>query len=547
MHNIIVIEAISTGINYVSDIKKRGFHPVIMEQNACGGLKTFLQHERKIAYAKLAAPCTIISEEECYPKTLEKVRQLNPILIVPGTEPAVPLATRLAEDLGLPGNPAANIEKMTNKQAMQQALAKCGLRHIRGRVVKTVEEALAFYDELKCCQVILKPYRGAASFGFHFCNNKAELENLFREEMKRENFFGEIQEGILMQERICGTEYIVNTCSSRGRHRITSVMKYAKKAVFGGGNVYKSAIFVNRLGMEHTALIRYAFAVADAIGIKNGPVHGEYMIDENGPVLIEVNCRPMGAGMTADYLDKITGQHETDGALEAYLDPLSFLKTAQKPYGLKMSGCLKLFIAPNDINVKSSPLIYFASQLKSFCYMTAANAAVTKTLARTIDMETAPGVLYLAHEDELLLLRELDLLNRLEELCFNLLYQSEKISVKRSIIRRTPAEWLARAGISRETVCCIDSEYFPYKQMKYENILFDMPDTDIQQDMEKFVFYFIRLATCLQPGGHLIVTANVFQQIPNGLCFVSALMELAGLTLECPGDDNLDIVIATVR
>ena len=56
--------------------------------------------------------------------------------------------------------------------------------------------------------------------------------------------------------------------------------------------------------------------------IQYGPVHGEYMIDEKGPVLIEVNCRPMGGGMSKQFMDLAFGQHETDSALDAYLDPV---------------------------------------------------------------------------------------------------------------------------------------------------------------------------------------------------------------------------------
>ena len=49
---------------------------------------------------------------------------------------------------------------------------------------------------------------------------------------------------------------------------------------------------VTELGVGHSQLIRYAFDVLEAIGIQYGPVHGEYMVDEKGPVLIEGNPFP---------------------------------------------------------------------------------------------------------------------------------------------------------------------------------------------------------------------------------------------------------------
>ena len=47
------------------------------------------------------------------------------------SEHGVDRATRLADDLGLPGNPYSDIDKFTMKSAMHQALADNGVRSIR--------------------------------------------------------------------------------------------------------------------------------------------------------------------------------------------------------------------------------------------------------------------------------------------------------------------------------------------------------------------------------------------------------------------------------
>ena len=66
--------------------------------------------------------------------------------------------------------------------------------------------------------------------------------------------------------------------------------------------------------------MEYAFSVLDAIGITDGPIHGEYMIDKNGLILIEINCRVMGADLSAGFVDRIFGHHETDIVLDAFLN-----------------------------------------------------------------------------------------------------------------------------------------------------------------------------------------------------------------------------------
>ena len=86
----------------------------------------------------------MIKEADTYEETLARVKEYDPLLVLPGSEGGVPLATHLADDLGLPGNPWANIDKMIKKDAMQQALADAGIRSIRGRNVKSVDEAMDF-------------------------------------------------------------------------------------------------------------------------------------------------------------------------------------------------------------------------------------------------------------------------------------------------------------------------------------------------------------------------------------------------------------------
>ena len=44
------------------------------------------------------------------------------------------------------------------------------------------------------------------------------------------------------------------------------------------------------------------------------------MVDKNGPVLIEANCRVMGSSAPSGFLDKVFGYHETEVILNSMLD-----------------------------------------------------------------------------------------------------------------------------------------------------------------------------------------------------------------------------------
>lgn len=133
------------------------------------------------------------------------------------------------------------------------------------------------------------------------------------------------------------------------------VWKYNKVKTSEGTILYDTCETVNELNLGEAEMIEYAYSVADALGIQYGPVHGEYMIDEDGPVLIEVNCRPSGGNMSTGFLDKISGQHETDSILDAYLKPDRFEDERKKPYRLFAHVAVKFFIVPKEIFAQSSP------------------------------------------------------------------------------------------------------------------------------------------------------------------------------------------------
>ena len=98
----------------------------------------------------------------------------------------------------------------------------------------------------------------------------------------------------MLQERIFGDEYIVNTISRDGVPALTSVFRYYKKRTAAGAIIYSGVESISEPDERERALIDYALKTVRALGITDGPVHGEYMIDKNGPVLIEANCRVMG-------------------------------------------------------------------------------------------------------------------------------------------------------------------------------------------------------------------------------------------------------------
>ena len=423
MENIIVVDCFSTGKNFIKDIVRRNYHPIILEVNIdcmteeCA--KTRAQKYRAL-YESIDDDFDLIYEQDTFEQTVELVKKFDPVLILPGREGGVVLATKLANELGLTSNPIESLDAMTLKDEMQNALKRAGIRYIKGKTVKSPEEGLKFYRESGLKEVVVKPTRGVASVGVTICSNEEEFYQAMKSTLGFGGFFGEETNEVVIQERIKGDEYIVNTVSHNGVHRVTTLWKYYKKQTNEGNYIYDFMESINELDISHAEMVEYAYNVADAIGIKYGPVHGEYMIDEKGPVLIEVNCRPCGGSMDAEFLDKLSGQHETDSILDSYLNPERFNYERMKKYRLQSYGGLKFFIIPKDIFPQSIPMEHIGKQLKSH-YKTVPIDLTDdpQLLEKTKDLETAGGIIYLNHEDYHTLQKDLNYLRSVESLAFS--------------------------------------------------------------------------------------------------------------------------------
>ena len=563
LRNIVVVEPFSTGFNYVRDIANRNYRPVLLDlqsgnQDDEDGFKAVT----KEAYKKMDVDYDVVYRKDTYEETLEMIREFDPVVVVAGCESGVRYAARLSHDLGLKCNPIENIDAMTYKDKMQEKIAEKGLRFIRGRVVRSVEEAIEYYDERDFGEVVVKPIYSAGSVGVRICQNKEEMVNSLTELFDSVNLYGEKITEYVVQERIVGEEYFVNTVSCNGSHRVTLMWKYSKVKTEEGGHIYDSIETVNELGLGEAEIVEYAYEVADALGIKYGPIHGEYMVDEKGPVLIEVNCRPAGGNMDAEYLDMISGQHETDSVLDAYLNPANFYYERDKGYKPFAHGCLKLFIVPKDILPVSSPMKYISNRLKSHYKTSQEIADGTNLFVKTQDFETTGGVVYLVHEDGYVLQKDLEFLRSVEKYAFELVL-SEGTDKKTSIGKEVDLEEM-RASV--ELVKAYGSTLFVTDQFIDDLGVFQIgPDNldEVRGDFKAVVVnlnesllgkkddfiteLFLRIIDKVKIGGIIMIPETTYQYAPHQRIGTEALIRVLGLRLEMPLDHVNKAVIASKK
>lgn len=559
--SIVICEYISTGINYIDDARSRGYEPVLVEGSYVGTPEEQapIRAARDAINKHLAGSVKIICENSDYDEILRQVRETNPVVVVAGSEFGVALATRLAEDLGLPGNPVSRIPAMTEKDAMHEALRKAGIRYIRGKVITDESDAIEYYRSLGKEDVVVKRARGAATQGVYLCHGYDEMLSAVRKSFSQPVTDVNEPVAILMQERIIGTEYIVNTVSCAGRHRVVSVWKYDKVKMPNGANAYNYAMTVPRLEVGHSALVRYACQVADAVGVKYGPIHGEYMVDENGPVLIEVNCRPMGGGLQRKYVEEIFGHHETDVALDSYLDPKKFEEGLSAPYRVRKFGAMKIFITYSETEVDSAPILQISTHLRSFYSAGFDFIGRGRTIPETNSLETCGGQVNLLHEDEKVIREECDLLHLLETKYSGILYQSDRPQenasfpvpdidavMKAADCRGATLVFSDTATDVRGAIVA-DSKTLAGSYDSFEYGILNLSDSRSFADLESVVQQFFVFVSKIRRGGRILIPESTYVHLPYGMEGMEILLKGAGLRIEMPVSGMVSLLVASVE
>src|SRR5439155_19130637 len=148
--------------------------------------------------------------------------------------------------------------------------------------------------------VVVRPRKSVASDSVAVCRTDDELSRAHEAIAQRENVLGLPNETILVQEFIAGPEYVVDTVSFAGRHRIAAFWRYHRPPPgLAAGVFYDAMELLPYEGERQEALLAYTVRALDALEIRSGPAHSELIWkDGEGPVLIEVGAR-LSAGNNA--------------------------------------------------------------------------------------------------------------------------------------------------------------------------------------------------------------------------------------------------------
>jgi biotin carboxylase len=223
----------------------------------------------------------------------------NPINVVLGVnDNTTVLASRISAALGLPSNSIDSVCAARNKHTMRELLRKHGLPtpHVVVYGIDEIPEDIVQHVNFPC---ILKPLTLSASCGVIRVDDPESFRQAFIRVGDLLKSFGrlgqeEADRQILIEDFIPGTEVALEGLLTNGELRPLAMFDKPDPL---DGPYFEETIYVtpSRLTPALQKQIHETLAQAAlAIGLREGPVHGELRINDQGVWIIEVAARSIG-------------------------------------------------------------------------------------------------------------------------------------------------------------------------------------------------------------------------------------------------------------
>ncbi len=545
MKCIAVIDCASSGQMYIDDIIEMGYRPLVIytdfdTEHASKWLSN-VEHVKKGIGDK--ADIIQLAKGQSLDEVLAKLRKYEILAVVPGSESGVRFAEKLSKVLGLRGNDPETTDLRRTKAGMIEALGKAGIRHIESKVVTSPDQVRKFWNDNKLSKAVLKFSESAGTVGLKICNSLDDCVEYFVQMQSMYNNLGSSDSPILIQEFIGGTEYVVNSISIDGKHKITDIWRYEKITDNDGVLIYDTMVLVDRLVPGMQDLVQYDFKVLDAVDMKNGFCHTEIKVDEKGPVLIETNARLMGGNCTREYLDEIFGSHMSDITLKSLLNPSFFDSFLLSPYLPRKSALFKFVITPRDMKADLGPFFELVRHLDSYREIVYFGKPGVQEYPRTIDLETTPFFIRLANEDYGKLNRDYELLRLMEERYYGMLFVAEdhvdgmsRITDIDRLIKSLPlSRKFALIEDDRVTVIQYGKKTVSDEWGIYDGAIFATcgPTT-----LTKRFRQMMRCMNHVRKGGPVIIVPEAYQNLPYGSISAEVVMCVMGFRAEIPPSNS---------
>jgi biotin carboxylase len=208
-------------------------------------------------------------------------------------------AAYAAEALGIEGNPPGAVENCRSKLRQREVLRAAGVRVPDFFSFALAEDLEGVIARVKF-PCVVKPLTLSASQGVMRANNAEEFVAAVRRiRLLMES--PEIQvlrepgtDRLLVESYVPGREVALEGLLDRGRLRVLAIFDKPDPL---RGPFFEETIYVtpSRLpAAVQSAISDCAVRTVEALGLRTGPVHAEFRVNEDGPWVLEAAPRPIG-------------------------------------------------------------------------------------------------------------------------------------------------------------------------------------------------------------------------------------------------------------
>jgi biotin carboxylase len=246
-----------------------------------------------------AVPIRFHEEERSTAAIVDAVRTA-PIdgIVAVGDRPTV-IAARVAEALGLPGNPPAAAQASRNKLTSRLVLNASGLTVPWFHAVPAARDPRQLTSSVRY-PCVVKPLAMSGSRGVIRANDAEEFVAAFTRVarlLRQPDVRSErdtASDTVMFEAFIPGREFALEGLLNRG---VLQTLAIFDKPDPLDGPFFEEAIYVTppRLTTaEQSRISATVAAAARALGLRHGPVHAEVRVNEMGVYVLEVAARPIG-------------------------------------------------------------------------------------------------------------------------------------------------------------------------------------------------------------------------------------------------------------
>lgn len=244
-------------------------------------------------------------------RTVVEFVRHHPIDAVIGVDDVTAVtAAAVAEAVGLPHNSVASVTAARNKRQMRELLSAQGIPVPRHRVFPLDGNSTAFAKQV-VYPCVVKPLILSASCGVIRANDEQEFERAFRRVgLLLTNFnlaaVDEQARWILVEDFVPGIEVALEGLLTKGAFQALAMFDKPDPL---DGPYFEESLYItpSRLSSDRQQqVVDCADRTAKALGLREGPVHGEFRLNENGVWVIEMAARAIG-GRCSRTLDFSAG------------------------------------------------------------------------------------------------------------------------------------------------------------------------------------------------------------------------------------------------